>query len=345
MKKIFSLAISFGLLAIALGCTKKDSSIPDWPWYDPSDPDEWVVAEGFGTLPDYIQVFRSKEGVKMKGQNVKAFIAVVDATKASFSVWGLNDPLLTGSPMPLKTPTEVYNACNAPYIVINGGFFYTDSGTQYAASVAVNDGTFLSPNINYASEDWVSIYYPTRAAFIEHSNGTYEAAWTYWVDSDNHFVYQEPAQNSWASSPLAQPSATFPSEGTPFEAKNAIGGGPVLIKNGKIVNTYVEELFNGEGSGILVDTRHPRTAIGITADKKLVLFVCEGRQATEGIDGFTTQEVAQILLSYGCVDAINLDGGGSSCMLVNGLETIIPSDTDEDGSHVERKVGSCVYIK
>ena len=330
---------------MAVGCTKNDTSIPDWPWYDPSDPDEWVEAEGYGQLPDYIKVFRSKEGVKMKGQNAKAFIAVVDAAKASFNVWGLDDPELSGSKMSLQTPTEVYNACGAPSIVINGGFFYSDSGTDYAASLAVNNGILLSPNINYASEDWVSVYYPTRAAFIEHNDGKYEAAWTYWIDGSNHFIYQSPAANTWASSPLQQPDASFPCEGAAFEAKNAIGGGPVLIKGGKIVNSYVAELFNGESSGILVDTRHPRTAIGITADNKLVLFVCEGREVTPGINGYTTEEVARILLSYGCVEAINLDGGGSSCMLVNGLETITPSDIDEDGKNIQRKVGSCVYIK
>lgn len=329
---------------MAVGCTKNDTSIPEWPWYDPSDPDEWVKTDEFGSLPEYIQVFRSKEGVKMKGQNAKAFIAVVDAAKASFNVWGLLDTL-QGSTMKLKTPSEVYNTCGAPSIVINGGFFYSDSGIDYAASLAVNDGKLLSPNINYASEDWVSVYYPTRAAFIEHNDGTYEAAWTYWTDKDNHFVYQSPAANSWASAPLQVPDATFPCAGTVFEAKNAIGGGPVLIKGGRIVNSYVAELFNGENSGILVDTRHPRTAIGITGDRKLVLFVCEGRGVTEGISGYTTEEVAQILLSYGCVEAINLDGGGSSCMLVNGLETITPSDQDEDGQYIERKVGSCVYIK
>jgi len=348
MKKLFTLSISIFLLGAAMGCTKNDGSIPDWPWYDPSDPDEWVKVDNLGTLPSHIEVFRSKEGVKMKGQNVKAYIAVIDTKQASFSVCAMNDPELSGAGKiadVMMTPTDVYNNCGEPYIIINGGYFYTSDGTAYAASLAVNNGTFLSPNINYASEDWVSIYYPTRAAFVEHTDGTYEAAWTYWADKDNHFLYQSPAQNSWASSPLEQPSATFPAGGVAFEAKNAIGGGPVLIKGGKIVNTYVAELFNGENSGILVDTRHPRTAIGITADKKLVLFVCEGRQTTEGIDGYTLQEVAQILLSYGCVEAINLDGGGSSCMLVNGYETITPSDTDGDGKHVQRKVGSCVYIK
>jgi exopolysaccharide biosynthesis protein len=83
----------------------------------------------------------------------------------------------------------------------------------------------------------------------------------------------------------------------------------------------------------------PRTAIGVTADKKLVLFVCEGREMTEGVKGYSTENVAKILLEFGCTDAVNLDGGGSTCLLINGIETVQPTDG------VQRSVGSCIYIK
>ncbi len=56
------------------------------------------------------------------------------------------------------------------------------------------------------------------------------------------------------------------------------------------------------------------------------------------VAGFTTQEVADILKSLGCIQAVNLDGGGSSCMLVNGKETIRPSDG------VQRRVASALMI-
>ena len=108
----------------------------------------------------------------------------------------------------------------------------------------------------------------------------------------------------------------------------------MLIKDGKIKDTYKEELID-----IMADGKHPRTAIGITKDKHLILFVCEGRNMTEGVPGYTTGEVAQILLDYGCTDALNLDGGGSTMMLVNGKEMLKPSDKKQ------RSVASCVYIK
>ena len=67
--------------------------------------------------------------------------------------------------------------------------------------------------------------------------------------------------------------------------------------------------------------------------------MCEGREMTEGVKGLTTADVANVLLDLGCVEAINLDGGGSSCMLVNGKETIKVSDG------AQRAVASAVFIK
>jgi len=335
MKKTILL---LSVLAFALtSCAKTNQDIPAWPWYDESDPDQWEEATGFGKLPDYITVYKSVDGTKMKGRKCIAYIAKVDATKASFNVWGLED-ILSGTTDPLCTPTDVYNKTGGPSIVINGGYFYHDDTKNYVSSLAVNNGQTLSVNINYASLDWVTMYYPTRGAFIEHYNGKYETAWTYYADADHHYVYQSPAPNSYSSSPCQVPTESYPCQADPFEAKNAIGAGPVLIKDGKLVNSWDNELFQQE-TDVMVKVPCPRTAIGVTADKHLVLFVCEGREVTPGIVGFTTEEVAKILLSFGCVEALNLDGGGSTCMLVNGIETIKPSDG------AERAVGNCVYIK
>ena len=73
--------------------------------------------------------------------------------------------------------------------------------------------------------------------------------------------------------------------------------------------------------------RHPRTAMGYTEDGKLIILVIEGRHP--GIaEGANLKEEAALLLSLHCYEALNLDGGGSSCMLINGKETIKPSDKE-----------------
>lgn len=336
MRKYF-LIIAASLVA---ACSSKGGDIPEnWPWNDPDADDEpWVeVTDGrFGSLPDYVKVYHSPK--LLKGKKAEAWIATADLSKAQFHVWGLNDPELDGSDDALKKPTDVYNASGDPVLVMNGGYFYVDSGINYPASLAVENGVLLSPNINYASEDWATMYYPTKAAFIQHADGSIEACWTYFADSDRHYMYPVPAENSYGSTPQKTPNASFPEGAKPFEAKTAIGAGPVLLKNGEMINSWRYECLPGDYD-VNCANPDPRTAIGVTADNKLVLFVCEGREMTEGVHGYSTENVAKILKEFGCNDAINLDGGGSSCLLVNGMETIKPSDG------AQRSVGSCIFIK
>lgn len=350
--KMFSLIIAAAVLAIS--CEDKQSATPEWPWQDPvvenpeqGNPetpqppvedatlDKWSdVSADYGTLPEYIKVYRSPE--TLEGKKAVAYIAISDMSSAQLDIWSINDAAMEGTSDSFKTPSAVYNDGSWP-VVINAGFFYSSGGKNYSSSLAVRNSEVLAYNINYASEDWVTMYYPTRAAFLESASGEFDACWTYktW---DSHYMYPAPADNTWEAKPAKQPSASYPEGGKAFAAKTAIGGGPLLIDGGKFRNTYVEELFNGT-SGIGPDSNHPRTAIGVTVDGKLITFVCEGRQMTDGVAGLTTEDVANVLLDLGCVEAINLDGGGSSCMLVNGKQTIKVSD----GS--QRAVGSTIMIK
>lgn len=343
------------LIALASCNNDKGFKTPDWEPFQPSDttqkhpsdttdkPDvpvevkTWTdISSRFEKLPDYVRIYKGAD--KLLDQNAVAYIATADMNKTTFNVWGINAPDLKGCKEPFQTPSEIFKAQGQPSVVINAGFFYKDGSTYYSSSLEVSSGKLLSPNINYASQDWVKMYYPTRAAFIEHKDGTFEAAWTYWKSAGAHWIYDSPAENKWGESPKPQPSATFPVAGRTFEAVNAIGGGPLLIRDSVRFNSYKKELFDGS-TGIMPDGKHPRTAIGITGDNKLVLFVCEGRNMTEGVAGFTTGEVADILLDFGCVHAINLDGGGSTLMLVCGEEMIKPSDGKQ------RAVASSVFIK
>ena len=107
-----------------------------------------------------------------------------------------------------------------------------------------------------------------------------------------------------------------------WKIQTAVGGGPVLMQVGKIQITNNEEL---KFAGKAIEDKHPRTAMGYTKDNKLIILVIQGR--FPGIaEGATLTQEAQLFKDIGCWEAINLDGGGSSCMLVNGKETIKVSD-------------------
>ena len=349
--KVFSCAVIFAFL---LSCTDGSAGnvVEDWPWEDPAEPEQpapdpgpedpnpaildlgWTnVGDAYGKLPEHIDVYRSPSD--FDGKAAVAYIAVADMKSAKWDVWSVESDLSYKTDDSYMTPSQVYDAEKCP-VVINGGYFFWSDG-NYTSSLAVSKGKVLAYNINYASEDWVTVYSPTRAAFLETSDGKFDACWTYATTDGKHFTYQIPAANSYSRPPLEVPSATFPEKAVKFKAKTAIGGGPVLINASEIVNTWEEELF--EVGGVEPDSSHPRTAIGVTADNKMIMFVCEGRNMTEGVKGFTTGEVAEIMKELGCVEAINLDGGGSSCMLVNGKETIRVSDG------TQRAVASAVMFR
>ena len=89
----------------------------------------------------------------------------------------------------------------------------------------------------------------------------------------------------------------------PVPAREAVAGFGRLLTDG--VNICTED-----------GVRHPRTALGLdAAGQQLWLVVVDGRQAGYS-EGVSTRELAELMKELGCRDAINLDGGGSSVMLL-----------------------------
>lgn len=113
---------------------------------------------------------------------------------------------------------------------------------------------------------------------------------------------------------------------------HAVGGGPCLVKNGEIYVTTLGEEFGSDVAG----GRAPRTAIGMTKDGKALLLVVDGRRRTSV--GFSLLELAQFMLELGAVDAMNLDGGGSSQMIVGSHTVNVPSDGRE------RRLGAGIAV-
>ena len=94
------------------------------------------------------------------------------------------------------------------------------------------------------------------------------------------------------------------------DVNHIISGGPYLIKNGEIyVDMTAEKLASIGG-------RNPRTAIGYTKDNHLIMLTADGREGAS--IGLTLMELANLMKEFGCINAMNLDGGGSTVMYVNG---------------------------
>ena len=104
----------------------------------------------------------------------------------------------------------------------------------------------------------------------------------------------------------------------PFDLEgvdNAVGGFDVVLRQG-------QALFSpGSGAtGAHTSALHPRTAVGISGDgRHLLLLVVDGRQPGFSL-GVSLAELAQLLAGLGATEGINLDGGGTSTLVVQGSE-------------------------
>jgi len=234
------------------------------------------------------------------------------------------------------TPTQFYQKNNQPLVVVNATFFSFQ--TNQNLNVVIKDGKLVGYNIHSIpgrGKDTFTYRHPYGSVIGISKKRKADIAWVY-SDSSKKYPYAVssgigiPVKDSLASPGFRDmvPKSRFMvgmDVSSPFaykwKMKTAVGGGPVLLYDGEIKITNNEEL---KFAGKAIDDKHPRTTMGYTKNGKLIILVIEGRNTIA--HGATLGQEAQILKDLGCWEALNLDGGGSSCLLVNGKETIKPSD-------------------
>lgn len=141
-----------------------------------------------------------------------------------------------------------------------------------------------------------------------------------WSDNQLIQILKKP-ENGWLTSPY----------------ENILSSGPLLIYESEIQN------FNNDP---FHQNRHPRTAVAITNDRRLLLVTIDGRSFQAY--GMTIPELADFLLDLGAEGALNLDGGGSTSMWIrnmteNGIVNY-PSDNLRFDHEGERDVANALLI-
>jgi Phosphodiester glycosidase len=96
--------------------------------------------------------------------------------------------------------------------------------------------------------------------------------------------------------------------------------GPLLVRSGHVVYVDGQDCEGFSASAHQFDSditaeRHPRAALGVT-DRHLLAVACDGR--ARGDAGLTLGELALALTEFGAIDALNLDGGGSTSLVCSG---------------------------
>ena len=125
----------------------------------------------------------------------------------------------------------------------------------------------------------------------------------------------------------------------PFLPREAVGGFPILLRD-----SLPAVGLDSAGGAAFGPVRHPRTAVGLAAGgRRLLLVTVDGRQLPYS-DGMTLRELAAVFLALGVPAAINLDGGGSTTLVVRepgGELRIANRPSDREG---ERPVANALAV-
>ena len=110
------------------------------------------------------------------------------------------------------------------------------------------------------------------------------------------------------------------------------GGGQIVLKDGEATSNVNEAAS---------DT-HPRTAIGVKKDGSYVFVVVDGRNESIGRTGVGGARLSAVMKAYGCVEAYNLDGGGSSTVVIRNGDNFEIKNVPSDGN--PRSDGDCLLV-
>jgi hypothetical protein len=258
------------------------------------------------SLPTGIKIFRGDRTVP----KLKIFYIDVD----------MNNPNLVIHPYISGTNKTVNNFIPfvGAYAGINGGFF----GGTSSYSAVVYPYEVKAQNVTSVTRNTLS--YPLiRSFFGMNFDRTFNVNWIYHYGTNVSDIYKYDAPMPYTNNQQTPFPPPQQSSGTVYQnLLVGIGGAPTLVKNGQVFVTYDQEIMWGSGVGF--DNRDPRTAVGYTSSNHVIMITADGRQAAS--DGVGLPELAQIMIDLGCVESMNLDGGGSTQMAVGNQYVNTPSE-------------------
>jgi len=224
------------------------------------------------------------------------------------------------------TPSKFFEKNNSPLLVVNTTFF--SFATNQNLNLVIKNGKMVGYNIHSLpgkGKDTFTYRHAFNGAIGISKKRKADIAWIYSDSAARYPLASQSAPAAFRDSTDGVEPGKIRHQYPGFDKwkmRSAVAGGPVLVQNGQVNVSNNEELkFNGKA----INDKHPRTLMGYTKDNKLIVIVVEGRNPGVA-DGVSLTQAAQLLKDLGCFEALNLDGGGSSCMLINGRETIRPSD-------------------
>jgi hypothetical protein len=289
------------------------------------------VDADFGPLPSSVHVYRTNDSTDGK-PNIAYYVSVdLEDKKLDITTQVGNGKRYT--------PSQYYEREGKPLLVMNCTFFeFVRNSNQ---NIVIKDGKLLAYQVHSIpgrGKDTLTYRHAFGSAIGIAKNRKADVAWLYTDSTSDHAYASQQRVDNFRDS-VKQPGKKEmlgKADFKKWKMQTATGGGPVLVQDGDISIANNEEI---KFAGKAVNDKHPRTAMGYTKDGKLIFLVIEGRFPNKA-EGATLIQTAQMLKQIGCEEGLNLDGGGSSCLLVNGKHTITPSDKE-----VQRPVPAVMIVR
>lgn len=283
----------------------------------------WTAVSVAG-LPETVKIYKTTD--QLEGRAFNAWYAIADPTEVNVKVLYPGN----GGKATIDSQAESAGNCLA---LINGGIFGTAP-----IGFAILDGVqtpwryVAEDNFSVDKQYWGAVpgsayeqlHYVSRGLFGVDASGVPGVYWSYTPEYGTVYVYDQPIPTVSGEEKKPEGSTTYPCTPANWTPYNAITCGPVLLQGGKCpINAEKNssghwltnyELWADDIYG--VNTLADRTAVGFTAEGKVILFICDGRITAS--KGANTLEMSRIMKGLGCVGALNLDGGGSTGMWVKG---------------------------
>ena len=266
---------------------------------------------------------------------VRVFAGVSE--RDTLRAWAVR--LGAGVPLSVEVAADTADGREAPTafaertgacVVLNGGYFNVETGEP--VGLVVDDGRLVSRAFDTVDRDGQA--YPVARGALGLGRGGAQIA-TGRDDGRGACLASTPNRRG---APAAVPACR------PWDVVEALGAGPVVALGGRPALGTDDEVFWGTS----IPERHPRSAVGVEAGGPgaggaVWLVVVDGRQPASR--GVTLPELAALVLGLGADDVLNLDGGGSSALVVRppgGLPVRLNLPTGYD---VEREVATALAAR
>ncbi|MDD7456319.1 MAG: phosphodiester glycosidase family protein [Bacteroidales bacterium] len=212
--------------------------------------------------------------------------------------------------------------------LVNGGYFWNGNHTGVAVVDARVIGSIakLRGSIKPDDPEYNSMYSVTRGLFGVDAEGKPAVRWVGGEEVGQVLYFDRPLPSVKGENKFIPVSTVNPCKPVNWNPTFALSAGPVLLKDGKCPFDFTltdkgKDFYVTNYEMIPYDIFGPevspdRTAVGYTDEGRVILFVCDGR--INSSKGATLLEEAAILKGIGCIGALNLDGGGSTGMVVSG---------------------------